>query len=132
MQLSPYKIRELESFAKRLNTEPDLLLDVLISFAYAEPQNVKPSTPEEKLKAVEEEALHKGWTYDQLWKRPEFRNYSEMGLICFIEDKTFIGEITEKYISLIHEKPLGEPVILNFYNNRVEQPWITKIKEAKL
>jgi hypothetical protein len=129
MQLSIHKIRELELFAKKLNTEPDRLLDILISFAYVEPQQVRTSTPEEKLKAIEDEALDKGWTYEQLWKRPKFKNYSEMGLICFIEDKTFIGEITEKYISLVHEMPLGEPVIRNFYNSKVEQPWINKVEK---
>jgi len=128
MPLSTYKMRELESFAKKLNTEPDKLLDALISFVFAEPKPVKLATPEEKVKAVEEEALHKGWTYEQLWKRPKLKVYPEMGLICFIDDKTFVGEITEKYISLVHEKPVGEPVVLNFYNNKVDQPWIVKNK----
>lgn len=130
MQLSIHKIRELELFARKLDTKPDKLLDVLISFAYAEPQQARTSTPEEKLKAVEEEALTKGWTYEQLWKKPKFKNYCEMGLICFIEDKTFIGEITGKYISLVHEKPLGEPVIRNFYNSKVEQSWINKVDKG--
>ena len=131
MPLSTYKIRELEMFASKLNTKPDKLLDALIAFVFAEPQPIELITPEEKIKAIEEEALRKGWTYEQLWKRPQFKNYSEMGLVCFIEDKTFIGEIRENYISLVHEKPIGEPVILNFYNSKIEQPWIAKIKELK-
>lgn len=131
MPLSPYKIRELEIFANKLNTEPDRLLDALISFVLADPKSVAIATPEEKVKVIEEEAISKGWTYDQLWKRPKLKNYPEMGLICFIDDKTFIGEVKEKHISLVHEKPIGEPVILNFYNNKVEQPWITKINEVK-
>ncbi len=126
MSLSTYKMKELELFAKKLNTEPDKLLDALISFVFAEPKPIKLTTPEEKVKAVEEEALNKGWTYEQLWKKPKLKVYPEMGLICFVSEDTMVGEVTEKRISLIHKKPIGEPAILNFYNNRVKQPWIKK------
>jgi hypothetical protein len=132
MPLSTYKIKELETFAHKLNTEPDKLLDALISFVFSEPKQkeivkeVKKLTPEEKVKAIEEQALSKGWTHEQLWKRPKLNIYPEMGLICFIDSNTVIGNVTDKHISLIHHKPVGEPVILNFYNKNVEQPWIIK------
>lgn len=129
MPLSTYKIKELEVFASKLNTKPDKLLDALIGFVFAEPKPIKLITPEEKVKSIEEEAISKGWTYEQLWKKPQLKSYPDMGLICFIDDSTFIGEVKEKYISLVHEKPIGEPAVLNFYNNRVDQPWIVKNKK---
>ena len=116
MPLSTYKMQELELFAKRLNTEPDKLLDALISFVLAEPKSIKPTTPKEKVKAIEEEALNKGWTYKQLWATSKNTDYSKKGLIYFIEDYTTIGEVTEKHIALIHERPVGGPVVHNFYN----------------
>ena len=135
MPLSVIKIRELEILALQLRTDPDTLLNALISLGFEETkqskqkeilEEVKKLTPEEKVKAIEEEALNKGWTYEQLWKRPKFKNYSEMGLVCFIEDKTTVGEVTEKHIALIHERPVGGPVILNFYNMNTEQAQIRR------
>lgn len=130
MLLSQQKAKELEFLASKLSIDPDLLIDALISIGFTEKyeaQTIKLSTPEQKVKAIEEEALNKGWTYEQLWKNPAYKNYSEMGLICFIDDKTTIGEVTEKYIALIHERPANVPVILNFYNNKVEQHWIKSV-----
>ena len=136
--LSQQKVNELEFLAFRLNIQPDMLVDALISIGFAEKletnkaQVSKLLTPEQKIKKIEAESLRKGWTYEQLWKKPKLKNYSEMGLICFIADKTFIGEVTEKHIALIHEKPAGEPVILNFYNMDAEQPWIKKLKTESI
>jgi len=131
MQLSPTKIKQLESIALKLKVNPDLLLDALLDIGIKKKTNrvvepIRKRTPEEKVKAIEEEALNKGWTYEQLWKIPKYKNYSEMGLICFIDDHITIGEVTEKHIVLLHERPVGGPVINNFYNMLVEQPWITK------
>lgn len=130
MQLSPVKIRQLESIALKLKVNPDLLLDALLDIGLKKrskkEEKVIKLTPQQKVKAIEEEALNKGWTYEQLWKMPKYKNYSEMSLICFLDDYTTIGEVTEKYIVLLHERPVGGPVINNFYNILVEQPWITK------
>ncbi len=126
MPLSTYKIRELELFAKKLSTEPDKLLDALISFAFVKPEPIKLLTPEEKVKAIEEEALNKGWTYEQLWATPNNTDYSKKGLIYFVDDETTIAEVTEKHIASIHERIIGGPIINNFYNMKVEQPWIKK------
>lgn len=128
MQLSKTKIRQIEHIAGFFKLEPDRLIDALIKIGFDFPEKGKPilQTPEQKVKSIEEEALQKGWTYKQLWNKPNNKNYSEMGLICFVDSLTTIGEVTEKRISLIHEKPIGEPVILNLYNNNVQQPWIKK------
>jgi len=131
MSLSIYKIKELEVFASKLNTEPDRLVDALISFVFEKPEPIRLATPEEKVKVIEKEALDKGWTYEQLWKRPELNVYPEMGLICFIDDKIMIGDVKEKHISLIHERPVGVPAILNFYNNKVKQHWIKKEEQKQ-
>ena len=132
MLLSQQKVKELESLASKLSIEPDLLIDALISIGFTEKhavneaQTIKSPTPEQKVKAIEEEALNKGWTYEQLWCIPPHKRYDQMGLICFVEDHTTIGEVTEKHIVLIHERTVGGPVIHNFYNNKVEQPWIKR------
>lgn len=116
MPLSVTKIRELEILALQLRTDPDTLLNALISLGFEESkkgkvENIQKLTPEQKVKAIEEEALNKGWTYEQLWCKPNYKRYDLMGVICFVDDKTIVGEVTEKHISLIHEKPAGGPVI---------------------
>ncbi|MBI3590135.1 MAG: hypothetical protein HY094_02000 [Candidatus Melainabacteria bacterium] len=134
MSLSQYKIKELEFLASGLKLEPDTLVEALISLGFKEPkqkevvvEEVKKLTPEEKVEAIEEEALNKGWTYAQLWTTTTNSDYSKKGLVYFVTDSTTIGEVTEKHIVLLHERPVGVPVINNFYNMLVEQPWVTKV-----
>ena len=131
MHLTKTKIKKLEFIALRFRVDPDVLVDALLDIGVKRSkrkntENPRKFTPEEKVKAIEEEALNKGWTYEQLWCIPPHKRYDQMGLICFVDKNTTIGEVTEKHISLIHEKPVGEPVIHNFYNNKAEQPWIKK------
>lgn len=125
MHLSETKIREIESIASKFKVNPDLLVEALLNVGLKKTKSEEPKqlTPEEKVKAIEEEALNKGWTYAQLWAEPKYKRYDLMGLICFVDDKTTIGEVTEKHIALLHEKPIGVPVVLNFYNLDIEQPW---------
>ena len=132
MSLSQYKIKELEFLASGLKLEPDTLVEALISLGFKESkqkeivEEVKKLTPEEKVKAIEEEALNKGWTYEQLWATSNNADYSKKGLIYFVADSTTIGEVREKHIGLIHERTVGGPIIHNFYNMKVNQPWIKK------
>lgn len=131
MHLTKTKIEKLELIASKFRVDPNLLLDALLDIGLKKTKRKntevpKKLTPEQKVKAIEEEALNKGWTYEQLWCIPPHKRYEHMGLICFIDNRTTIGEVTEKHISLIHEKPVGEPVIRNFYNNKAEQLWIKK------
>ena len=131
MHLTKTKIKKLEFIALKFRVDPDVLVDALLYIGVKRSkrkniENPRKFTPEEKVKAIEEEALNKGWTYEQLWCIPPHKRYDVMGLICFVDKNTTIGEVTEKHISLIHEKPVGEPVIRNFYNNKAEQPWIKK------
>lgn len=137
MLLSTTKIRELEILALQLRTDPDTLLNALISLGFEEPKKEKAEkiykqTPEQKVKTIEEEALNKGWTYEQLWANPNNTDYSKKGLVYFVEDGTTIGEVTEKHIGLIHERPIGGPAIHNFYNDRVNQPWIKKLENKEV
>lgn len=133
--LSPVKVKQIEQIASLFRLEPDRLVDALIKVGFEMPKEKKVDpenltiklTAEQKVKVIEEQALSKGWTYKQLWSKPNNIDYSEMGLICFVNDLTIIGEVTAKHISLIHEKPIAGPVILNFYNNKAEQPWIKKL-----
>ena len=63
MQLSLYKIKELEFLASGLKLKPDTLVEALISLGFKEPkqkeivEEIKKLTPEEKVEAIEEEAL---------------------------------------------------------------------------
>jgi hypothetical protein len=137
-QLSPVKVKQIEQIANIFRLEPDRLVDALIKVGFEIPEEKKANfepqpiklTPEQKVKAIEEKALNQGWTYKKLWNKPKTRDYSEMGLICFVDDLTIVGEVTNKHISLIHEKPTAGPVILNFYNNKTDQPWIKKISRT--
>lgn len=135
MQLSKAKIRQIEHIAGIFKLEPDRLMDALIKIGFDLPKNENQSapvrilSPEQKVKAIEEEALDKGWIYEQLWANAKW--HDKRGLVHYINDKTRIAEITEKHIALIHERPVGGPVIRNFYNMNVEQPWISRIKSTK-
>ncbi len=116
MQLSPTKIKQLESIASKFKVNPDLLVDVLLEVGLKKKgetknEEIKKLTPEEKVKAIETEALSKGWRTEQLWNRPKYSRYDLMGVICFVDNKTIIGEVNEKYIGLIHEKLTRDPVI---------------------
>ena len=127
MYLSQTKIKKIELIASKLSVNPDLLVDALLDVglkkkeAKQPKQELKKPTPEQKVKTLEEEALKKGWTYEQLWATSNNTDYSKKGLIYFVTDGTTIGEVTEKYIGLIHERPVGGPIIHNFYNNQWSQ-----------
>ena len=129
MYLSETKIRKIELIASKLSVNPDLLVDALLDVGLKKTRPDKPKklTPEQKVKAIEEKALNKGWTYEQLWAVTNNSDYSKKGLIYFIEDNTTIGEVTEKHLGLIHERTVGGTVIHNFYNMNINQPWIKKI-----
>ena len=125
MPLSSYKIRELETFAHKLNTEPDKLLDALISFVFLKSESIKLLSPEKKVKAIEEEALNKGWTLGQLWNIYKHQRQDLMGLIYYLDDNKEIIEVTEKYIAI---KYLNSGAVNKISNMNVEQEWITKIE----
>ena len=129
MYLSETKIKKIELIASKFKVNPDLLIEALLDVGLKKTKQEKPKelTPEEKVKAIEEVALNKGWTYEQLWATSNNTDYSKKGLIYFIEEDTTIGEVTEKHIGLIHERTVGGPVIHNFYNMNINQPWIKKI-----
>ena len=65
---------------------------------------------------VQKEALAKNWTKKDLWQREGW--YDQQGLVCFIDEDTQIGEITEKYIELNKKLPSGEIITTRFYNQK--------------
>ncbi len=139
MYLSKTKIEKIELIASKFKVNPDLLVEALLDVGLKKKETkqskqelLKKLTPEQKVKYIEEEALNKGWTYEQLWAITNNTDYSKKGLIYFVEDGTTIGEVTEKHIVLIHERTVGVPVINNFYNMKVEQPWIRKTHDNSL
>lgn len=130
MYLSETKIRKIELIASRFKVNPDLLVEALLDVGLRKTKAEKPKklTPEEKVKAIEEEALNKGWTYKQLWATTNNSDLSKKGLIYFVESDTTIGEVKEELITLIHERPVGGPVIHIFENKYSDKrPWIKKI-----
>jgi len=133
MQLTQAKIKQLELIASKFKVNPDLLVDVLLEVGLKKKSKtkndeIKKKTPEQKVKAIEEEALDKGWTYEQLWAIPKNTDYSKKGLIYFVKDHTTIGEIKEEYITLMHERPVKGPVVHIFENKFSDKrPWVKKI-----
>lgn len=79
------------------------------------------------MQTIELEAYSKGWTHDQLWHIPNYPRYDQMGLICFVNNETTIGELNKNYITLVKKQPVGDPIISCFYNMQVEQSWIKRI-----
>ena len=118
MPLSQHIIDFIDNLAHQYDVSSDRL--VLKAIFYA----IEPKSPEEKVKEIQQEAVSKGWTYEQLWNKhpsPDLK-----GLIEFIDDYIEIAEVAKKHISLLH---LDSGTINKIYNMQTEQPGITKIKK---
>lgn len=75
----------------------------------------------EKVNAILDRALAKGWLVDQLCNRESrlcFPLGNEHGLICFVGPGREIGEITEHYIEIIHSFGRNQSGTLRFWPNR--------------
>lgn len=128
MRLSQTKVKQLEFIASKFKVNPDSLVDALLDVGLKNPKKKRIKTPKEKVRAIEQEALDKGWTKEQLWDVYKYPRYDLRNVIYYLDDTSEICEVTEKYIAIKHYRSVGEPTILCIHNMKVEQPWITKVK----
>jgi hypothetical protein len=78
-----------------------------------------------KVDAIRDEAIAKGWSHARLYQnqgRFSFPCGEDYGLVCFVNGQRQIGEITTRYIEIIHETA-GRKNRLRFANPDVDQPW---------
>lgn len=81
-----------------------------------------------KVVAIRDEAIAKGWSEARLYQnqgRFRFPCGEDYGLVCFVDGQRRIGEITTRYIEIIHETA-GRVNRLRFANPDVDQPWHKK------
>lgn len=85
-----------------------------------------------KVDAIREEAMAKGWSEARLYQnqgRFRFPCGEDYGLVCFVDGDQEIGEVTERFIEIIHGPKSGRPSTLRFYNPDVPQPWMKKVED---
>jgi hypothetical protein len=84
-----------------------------------------------KVDVIRDEAMAKGWSETRLYQnqgRFRFPCSEDYGLVCFVDGSRRTGEITARYIEIIHETA-GRENRLRFFNPDVDQPWLKKRKE---
>jgi hypothetical protein len=85
-----------------------------------------------KVDAIREEAMAKGWSEARLYQnqgRFRFPCGEDYGLVCFVDGDQEIGEVTERFIEIVHGPKSGRPSTLRFYNPDVPQPWMKKVED---
>jgi len=84
-----------------------------------------------KVDAIRDEAMAKGWSEARLYQnqgRFRFPCGEDYGLVCFVDGSRRIGEITPRYIEIIHESA-GRENRLRFFNLDVDQPWLKRTEK---
>jgi len=72
-----------------------------------------------KVDAICEQALAKGWSEARLYQnqgRFRFPCGEDYGLVCFVDGDQEIGEVTERFIEIVHGPKSGRPSTLRFFN----------------
>ena len=91
-------------------------------------QRVPPSAVA-KVDAIRDQALSLGWSEARLYQnrgRFRFPCGQDYGLVCFVDEKERIGEVTRRNIEIIGPPPRENR--LRFHNPDVDQPWLKKTK----
>ena len=91
-------------------------------------QRVPPSAVA-KVDAIRDQALSLGWSEARLYQnrgRFRFPCGQDYGLVCFVDEKERIGEVTRQNIEIIGPPPRENR--LRFHNPDVDQPWLKKTK----
>jgi hypothetical protein len=86
-----------------------------------------------KVDAIGDAAMAKGWSEARLYQnqgRFRFPCGEDYGLVCFVDGSRRIGEITARYIEIIHEVA-GRENRLRFFNPDVDQPWLNKMEKCR-
>ena len=77
--------------------------------------------------AIRDQALSLGWSEARLYQnrgRFRFPCGEDYGLVCFLDERKRIGEVTRQSIEIVGPPPNENR--LRFYNPDVDQPWIKK------
>lgn len=91
-------------------------------------QRVTPSAVA-KVDAIRDQALSLGWSEARLYQnrgRFRFPCGQDYGLVCFVDEKERIGDVTRRNIEIIGPPPRENR--LRFHNPDVDQPWLKKTK----
>jgi hypothetical protein len=91
-------------------------------------QRVPPSAVA-KVDAIRDQALSLGWSEARLYQnrgRFRFPCGQDYGLVCFVDEKERIGDVTRRNIEIIGPPPRENR--LRFHNPDVDQPWLKKTK----
>jgi len=91
-------------------------------------QRVPPSAVAQ-VDAIRDQALSLGWSEARLYQnrgRFRFPCGQDYGLVCFVDEKERIGEVTRRNIEIIGPPPRENR--LRFHNPDVDQPWLKKTK----
>lgn len=86
-----------------------------------------PQSAIEKVDAIRDQALSLGWSETRLYQnrgRFRFPCGEDYGLVCFVDAKERIGDVTRRYIEIIGPPPRENR--LRFHNPDVDQPWLKK------
>ena len=86
-----------------------------------------PQSAIEKVNAIRDQALSLGWSETRLYQnrgRFRFPCGEDFGLVCFVDAKERIGDVTRQYIEIIGPPPRENR--LRFHNPDVDQPWLKK------
>lgn len=81
-----------------------------------------------KVNAIRDQALALGWSEARLYQnrgRIRFPCRHDYGLVCVVDDKERIGELTPQYVEIIHPPPRESR--LRFYNPDV---WLKRASTA--
>lgn len=96
----------------------------------AQPTRSEPAAKDEivaKVDAIRDQALSLGWTLDQLYATGTSGKFGlslRGGLLAGLKPGDQIGEVTQQAIEII----LASGVRQRFYNLRVDQPWIRRVR----
>jgi hypothetical protein len=80
-----------------------------------------------KVDAIRDQALSLGWTLDQLYAKSTGSKFGPCirgSLLTCLKPGDQIGEVTQQSIEII----LASGVRQRFYNLRVDQPWIRRVR----
>ena len=86
-----------------------------------------PQSAIDKVDAIRDQALSLGWSEARLYQnrgRYRFPCGEDYGLVCFVDAKERIGDVTRQYIEIIGPPPRENR--LRFHNPDVDQPWFKK------
>jgi len=88
-----------------------------------------------RIDAIRDEAIVKKWSEARLYQnqgRYQFPYGGDYGVVCYVNGDYEIGEITERFIEIVHGTNSCHTKSLKYYNPGVSQPWMEIIKKTTI